>query len=483
LEDVLHLLSQNLSQGQLFEFPTNKSRYHFVELQDGFLIDSSDRNQVFVEHCDTHFLVWSGVDQPDRVGLVQFQDLVKHIARGLMQGWAPPDNGSKPWPGIKSWAVAKTRRAIGRRVHQQWQRLLDSTDQTIVAVQKRIFAATFGAAPISFDKRFYQDQYLPRDVIRFRAAAIAAREVVSLRRQVRMQHASGGGGSRLTEEVGFNGIDSRERSLELLKSWPDLFAPGKAYSSLRRTLTNLPGGVPSSLLINLPRIRLRRPFYKRLELILALLAVEKKQTNEKVFHFATEACIKKAVKIMGDASGIQLQTRRFQHIDIFISQLAEYPEVHRGNIVGLAKKTARFLRNRVEVQVENIMQSSDESRQTMLPPVDLPQQKEIRFLRSADELFVEGVQMGHCVSSLVPDAISGSSYFFHVLKSREHATVQIDRLGRVKQARGPSNELNAACKWGARVLNHWGKGFGSASKKSESIPQCEVNLADEEIPF
>ena len=478
------MINQNLFQGQLFAFPTNRSKYHFIELRNGFLIDSLDRNQVFVEHCETHFLVWSGVDHPDRVGLVQFQDLLKHIAWGLMQDWSPPDNGSKPWPGIKSWAVAKTRRAIGRRVHQQWQRLLESTDKTILAVQKRIFSATFGAAPISFDKRFYEEQYLVQDVIRFRAAAIAVREVVPLHRQALKLNSSGCLNCEpCLEQFSFNEFDSRGLSLGLLKSWPDLFASGKAYPVLRRTLTNLPGGVPGSLLVNLPRMRLRRTFYKRLELILALLAFDHKQTNEKVFHFATEGSIKKAMKIMSRASGVKLQTRRLRHIDVFISQLAEYPEVHRGNIVGLAKKTVRFFRDRVEGQVKKIMQSSDELRQVTLPPIALPQQKEIRFLNSADELLVEGVQMGHCVGTLVPDAMSGKSYFFHVLRNREHATVQVDEFGRVKQSRGPMNEVNATCKWGARVLGQWGKGFGSAIERSKASPQYKVDPVYEAVPF
>jgi len=65
------------------------------------------------------------------------------------------------------------------------------------------------------------------------------------------------------------------RTLEYLRQWMSLFAKGDSYTSLRKTLMKLPGGVPSSMMLMLPEMHLMRAIYKRLELMVPLVLRER----------------------------------------------------------------------------------------------------------------------------------------------------------------------------------------------------------------
>ena len=54
------------------------------------------------------------------------------------------------------------------------------------------------------------------------------------------------------------------------------------------------------------------------------------------------------------------------------------------------------------------------------------------------------------------EAIEGSAFIFHVEKYGCSATVCVDAFGQVRQARGPCNESNRACKWATGILQRWG---------------------------
>ena len=67
--------------------------------------------------------------------------------------------------------------------------------------------------------------------------------------------------------------------------------------------------------------------------------------------------------------------------------------------------------------------------------------------------------MNNCVASYARSAVRGLCYLFHVDHAATEATIEVDRAGRVVQAAGPGNRMNAASRWGRRVLSRWGKGF------------------------
>ncbi len=262
------------------EMPDRK--YQVQELSDGFLIGAPERNQVRVKLRSTHFRVWCPY-MPLSIGLIEYRRLVDFIAWELMRDWQPPRRDRKPWPGIKRWAVGNTRRAIAGLVYDQWRRLLERLDNNVVGVQKAVFAATMGTASITLNDQFYRDRFVASDVMRFRAAAVAARHIYVLaetkrRNQILLS-------PRVTQlremveelggppEINIETDDVDETSaIEFLGKWQELFSQSDAYTSLRRTLMNLPGGIPSTLLVNLPQIHLKRPVNRRLELMVILLA-------------------------------------------------------------------------------------------------------------------------------------------------------------------------------------------------------------------
>jgi hypothetical protein len=93
------------------------------------------------------------------------------------------------------------------------------------------------------------------------------------------------------------------------------------------------------------------------------------------------------------------------------------------------------------------------------PPIPLPSTPGLRFLATAGDLVEEGVRMEHCVATYWPWARTGEAYLFHVEHRQEHATVQVDEMGRPVQWRGPGNKDNAAARWGYWALHDWGRGF------------------------
>ncbi len=437
----------------------NCGKYNLRQHSHGLVIDAPDRQQVEVELRATHFRVWCGDDQPERIGLVEYQRMLTSVAWGLMRDWTPPRQDRKPWPGIKSWAVGNTRRSIAGPLHGHWCRLLEKIDPKIIRVQKAIFSATFGLPRIVFSEAFYREPYLVQDVINHRAAAIATRHAESLIRKKRqcqnLQLPA------IAASIGFDiGAIEDGTQIDHLRQWPQLFSKDDAYKSLRRTLIQLPGGIASHLLINLPDLRLIRPIRKRVELSTLLLAVEQEnQTNQDIFQIADETRIRAAMDLVGQALGRRLNWRSTMDISWFVEQLADYPDRHRGNIIGLAKKTLGRQRDQSTEQINRVIRDFGSKTSVMLPPVALPTDPEIRFLGTPAEIFEEGAVMDHCVQRLIPYAIDGKAFLFHVEKYQSTATVQVDALGEVRQSRGPSNCSNRACQWGARILRRWGESF------------------------
>jgi hypothetical protein len=73
-------------------------------------------------------------------------------------------------------------------------------------------------------------------------------------------------------------------------------------------------------------------------------------------------------------------------------------------------------------------------------------------------------------SLLCGQGSAGTCYLFHVSHAGEEATIEVDRAGRVVQAAGPGNRMNAASRWGRRVLGRWGKGFPEGHEATAPFP-------------
>lgn len=341
------------------------SRYRITEHADGFRVEGDGRPPVEVRF--TPFALegqFVGDERPgsrERFGFFNFGRLLEFVARGLMREWRPHEG----WFGARDWAQEQTSRSLARRLRERWLELLARADPDVLAVQRAIFAATFGDAHLATEPALYEDRYLVQDVVRFPAAAIAVRNAHTLARELplaRLRSAPAAADlRRLAESLGARlemkaePIDevSARVQVERLGDWKALFSDsGHAYRSLNRTLMNLPGRVPHRLVCELRRVHLDRPLTARLELlgvaIYAAIHAEpsgplgENADHSRVFLHASAAQVREAVQRVAAHLGWPLDVRRARDVRQAVRFLADYPEPHRGNLSTLTERSIRW---------------------------------------------------------------------------------------------------------------------------------------------
>src|SRR5262249_44877346 len=247
--------------------------------------------------------------------------------------------------------------------------------------------------------------------------------------------------------------------LSLLQDWRSLFSvTGTPYTSLNRTLMNLPGGVPSALVCDLNKIQLQRPLTDRLEFLVALLATQHNNgRHQALFMAARREEILRALQRVAAHLRHELSPRRTKDVAFFVRFLSDYPEAHHGNIVGLAHKSIVWHQQEQGQRIANTLRTLGPDTPAALPPIALPERPQIRFLATVKDICEEGVMMDHCISTYAEKAIKGACFLFHVEHEGTMASVQVNAEGRVVQSRGPRNRKNLASQWGERILGQWGR--------------------------
>jgi hypothetical protein len=485
-----------------------ESRYRFSEDLFGFRVEGRERPPVQVllhplglEAC------YAGEERPgsrERFGFYNFGRLLEFVAGGLLRHWRPQEG----WYGVRQWAQRQTARAIARRLREHWQRLLGRADPTVLAVQRAVFAATFGDAPLAAEPELYQDRFLVHDVLHYPAAAVAVRNAWVLCRDLplaRLHHSPQARDLRalaaqmgLPVSIAVTDPEDPDPATQLarLQDWKSLFADtGHAYRSLNRTLMNLPGGVPHRQVCNLRRVHLERPLTRRLELLALVLYAGLRAERDDLggaradhTHVFTHAPARHLVEAMRRVSAHTrnaMSSRRAGDVRLFVHFLADYPEPHAGSVVGLAERAIRWHRDRQQEQTAALRRSYGAETLTMSPPIPPPDVAELRFLDSVGAVCAEAERMQHCVASYVDLAVQGNCYLFHVNYGGEEATVEVGCEGAVRQAQGPRNQRNRAARWGKRVLSRWAAGFPPALSTYHSARRAiPLGAApDEDIPF
>ena len=457
------------------------SKYHILERSHGFLVEGADRVPVTVERHPRHLAVCytdpsTGQEAYERFGFYEFYAFSQRIAEVLMLGWKPlpqPDDRCE-WGGLRDWALKQTAWALRTRLHGQWQRLLQQVEPTVLAVHRAIFAATMGCSPLALREELYQEPYLPHDIMRYRAAAIAAEFVCCYihpdfwaEQGLTALHErwDEAWGRRFLDRLsGFTPeeqADLVEAFLVLLRNWLGFFSPNlEPYASLNKTLMQLPGGVPLGLIGNLTGLYLPRPLLERTELIVVTYLAEQRVPthNRDVFHHARAPQIKDAMRRVAAHTHNDLSPRRTRDLMFVVDFLADYPEVHRGNLVGLAKKSIRWHREAADRRTTARLARLAPQTPTARPPIPLPDAPGVGFLDTVEAICEEGATMRHCVAAYAPGAVHGHHYLFHVAYAGEQATVMVDAgTGKLLQAHGPHNQRNHASVWGAHALQQWGR--------------------------
>jgi hypothetical protein len=300
----------------------------------------------------------------------------------------------------------------------------------VLNVHRKVYSAAYKLeVPLLLVRpRLYRESYIIKDITSYRAAAVAAWACGTL---------------------------DDEQAIQKLTNWREVFSPVGCYRELNRTLMNLPGSVSADMLCTLNTMLLLRPITNRLELITVLCAGPQPPGRCRVFAFATADQIKEAMKRISAHMQKKLSPRRTNDIRQAVDFLLDYPDDHRGNIVGLANKAIRWHRDCWREQAEEATRHLSDNMLTAVPPIPLPQVEGIRFLASLGDLRNESNAMQHCIRHYAKRAGDGACYLFHVEHEGDHASVEVSPFGFVVQSQGPSNSQNRATEWGRNVLDTW----------------------------
>jgi hypothetical protein len=494
---------------------------HIEPEPSGFTVTAtSDRTLVRVKLAEWEWHVTEAGSPGPRqaVALVRTPELVSVIAKVLRQSWKRAD-GSYPAMPLRD-AQRRIARCIYQRVAAEAKRLLHAVPEEVLMTQRSVFAATRGNGMDTRPELYVPEFAMLRgDVRRYRAAAAALVLCdVLIERAVRAEvktSAEYAAASAVAERAGLqiylsppwqqqvsppwqqrDGNCNRANLEYLARGWMGLFSPdAKPYTSLTRTLMNVPSGVPPRMLARLVGIRLERPITDRLVLLTLLSAPcalgktlgmppwVQDDTRDgdaqitRMLQHATREQVVRTVQIAGAAMRRPLSATRIADIADAMSWVCDYPGDHRGTVVGLARKSARWHRDRMQDEAAKAIEQLGGDRKTTVPPVLLPAAEGVEFLGTVARVAHEGAQMNHCAASYAKAAAAGHCYLFHVEHGGEHASAEVSPQGEVRQVHGPGNRDNDACRYGRRVLTRWGRQLRSVTTDSPEYPPRLAALA------
>jgi hypothetical protein len=439
--------------------PASKS-HRFIQRSNGFRVEHPLRALVDVRATPSAFVVASARAEKRVDFLFPATALCRMVAALLLD--EGPYRPSMAQLMRESWAIAAP-------VHRLREDLMSRVAPAHLELQ-RTMSRMIGRVPdLVRHESLYRDPYVVRDVLRYRAAALALARLASEHEDRRAAVGASAEGDR---EI--------ETATRAMRNWRGLFSPdGVPYRSLNRTLMNLAGEVPSELLHHLARVRLERPITNATELTTLLLFLSRHAEDHQVpadrlslFQRATRAEIVDGLARVGMDARRELSARRLDDIAFFLGYLADYP----GTAGSLRSLVGRAVRWHVELRLREAERAFDlpagvgMDSPTASPPIPLPRYKNIRFLATVGEVIAEGKRMNHCIASYAMNAVRGECFLFHVDHGGEMASFEIDRRGEVRQAVGPYNSNNDAVAWGFDRLRHWGLGFHVPRRKRKRRP-------------
>jgi hypothetical protein len=94
--------------------------------------------------------------------------------------------------------------------------------------------------------------------------------------------------------------------------------------------------------------------------------------NERAFRNTSEDRIARATRLVAGHTRNPLSTRRARDLESMVDFLMDYPEDHKGHIVGLAAKSIEWHRRGREQEAEKILNKLGRDRATEAPPIPVP---------------------------------------------------------------------------------------------------------------
>lgn len=435
--------------------------YRFIDKPSGFCVEWLSQDRVTVELQRCALSVAHERRAPRRCTFFDRNRLALLIAMQFLgeddpgAGAIQPDTPS-PW-------VLREARLLRTEVGLPHLRLLAQIDPAVLEVHMAALRVAGRVPSLAQEEALYREPYILKDILNYRAAAIA----FAYLRSKSLQALETGSGRTMAEAA----EPSVAELIDAMAHWRDLFAPdGRTYRSLNRTLMNLPPDVPPELVCCLKQIRLERPVVKSLELLALLLYVQSADNpahettanqHFHMFHHARAVDIADAMWRIGSFVNRPLRHGSVEDVRFTIRYLCDYPEPYHGTLTGLVERVIRWHRQAHErKRLEDLArQYGGPNRRTVRPPIPLPTLPGVTFLHTVGDVVEEGARMKHCIATHLPEAIRGRCFLFHVDYHGERASIEVSAAGDITGAAGPHNAKNVAVRWGATQLQAWAAGL------------------------
>jgi hypothetical protein len=426
--------------------------YEVEVVSSGFRIIPRDENRRIVEYILDNDGFWIGMNTHTGIPLYGFRQLIDDTVKDIYFDWKSPKNSEKMgWKAkskIRTWACKNTGRVLNHRLHEVWLNSLNNINPLVRDIHRKLFSISCGKGNWNYVRDLLQsnNHYLIEDVLNYRAAGISV----------------------------LWGYDFDENMDWMLK----YSSTGRKYTSLNKTLMNLPGNIPAHLILHgLANVYLPEPATTRIRLLAYLMLGGEgrgDEENKYVVLRSSDNEIREAIRLMWNQFPNK-NTGTFTKAQGIMSALGLMRDYVGSwsniNIIGLAKRSIEYHRNenlRRELQRQHWERQLLERQQEMerikesdttKPKLKLPDDECIKFLSSYKEVVKEGELMHHCIGSYAERAVKGDSYLFHIDYKGQQASVEVNPKGYVQQAYGPYNVKNLATEYGSRVLNDWAKGL------------------------
>lgn len=255
------------------------STYTFTRLGNEVIITSPGKADVVVTYCTTHFEVSTVRPQANvawiqeqlTFGLYDYNSLVVKISELMFKDWAPPPRTTNaPIFAITNWSREKGQKRIAALFKEHWQYYVyGTTPYHIREVQRKVYAACLNkvATSVLMRPELYDDVYVCKDIIQYRAAAVAFGQLPQVVRFTNHDHDPDWSSDDVTTQL----------LMSTIRNWRGIYSyTGKPYRALDRTLAQLPGGIPARILLNLRFVKLTKPVVNRTLLLFLAALVDVK---------------------------------------------------------------------------------------------------------------------------------------------------------------------------------------------------------------
>lgn len=499
---MLLAIQDEISPQQVSQQTKHSPRYAFDDINErSFSVTYLPKNRKAVITLSDNFwkfnLNWNGkkwnwdrhgVDNPivehsASYNLFDFYSIIEKIACVIKNDFFDEDSEELGIPkptnkqqrgkhkGVKNWTKTKTMKCLARRITTRLRKLLEQVPPDIIKAHKNAMMVLGPKNYASCGELQEKEPkpYFWKDLKNYPASILGL------------------------HKFGLYKVPSLIRAT----TWQDAFCttPSKTVMKTLQKITR------KLALLELNKvmcsgIKLPKVYENNQEAMFAFccLAHENGIIHQDTIFNSSLKQFKKAIKLVVDhlnrrAKIYSLDFRKQRELLSHLSYIMDYPEKTNCEIVGLAEKSIRWheqqnaIRHRenelrelqrtmerkeAEKQYEEFVKSS-----TKMPPIPLPDDKNIRFLDTVKAIHEESDLMNHCVRNYDKRAVAGSIYLFHIDYKGEMATAEIDHLGNLQQIKGPHNSLNAATKYGKEVLTKWGNVLRSKLLRLEAYLEID----------